>query len=84
MASRQFKFAVNEAGLANDALGQDRVLYSLRHYYIQQRLANHVPVYELANNVGTSVEMIERFYGKFPAHSLDQAASINKGMQKGK
>jgi hypothetical protein len=83
MASRQFKFAVNEAGLANDALGQDRVLYSLRHYYIQQRLANHVPVYELANNVGTSVEMIERFYGKFPAHSLDQAASINKGMQKG-
>ena len=58
-------------------------LYSLRHYYIQMALAREVPIYELAAYTGTSVQMIERFYGKFPTYSPKQAASLNRGMQKG-
>ena len=46
-------------------------------------LAREVPIYELAAYTGTSVQMIERFYGKFPTYSPKQAASLNRGMQKG-
>lgn len=83
VASRQFKLAVKSAGLEKDPLGQNRVLYSLRHYYIQMALSREVPIYELAASMGTSVQMIERFYGKFPTYSPKQAASLNRGMKKG-
>ena len=35
-------------------------------------------------NAETPVQMIERFYGKFPTYSPKQAASLNRGMQKGR
>jgi site-specific recombinase XerD len=82
VAGKYFKLAVQAAGLEKDPLGQNRVLYSLRHYYIQMALAREVPIYELAAYTGTSVQMIERFYGKFPTYSPKQAASLNRGMQK--
>ena len=44
-------------------------------------LAREVPIYELAAYTGTSVQMIERFYGKFPTYSPKQAASLNRGMR---
>ena len=34
-------------------------------------------------NAETPVQMIERFYGKLPSYSPKQAASLNRGMQKG-
>lgn len=45
------------------AEGDRRTLYSLRHTYATFRLSHGVDVYKLAKNMGTSVEMIERFYG---------------------
>ena len=33
--------------------------------------------------INTSVQMIERFYGKFPTYSAKEEASLNRGMQKG-
>lgn len=44
--------------------GQKRSIYSLRHTYITMRLSHGAPIYFLAMNCGTSVEMIEKFYGK--------------------
>ncbi len=81
IASRQFKYVLKIIDMENDTLNQVRVLYSLRHFYIQQRLASQVSVYDLANNVGTSVSMIERFYGKYPLHSSSRAASLNSGIK---
>jgi integrase len=44
--------------------GQKRTIYSLRHTYITMRLSQGTPIYFLAMNCGTGVEMIEKFYGK--------------------
>jgi integrase len=44
--------------------GKKRVPYSLRHTYATMRIAEGVSVFQLAANMGTSVEMIEEFYGK--------------------
>lgn len=44
--------------------GQNRTIYSLRHTYITMRLSRGTPIYFLSMNCGTSVEMIEKFYGK--------------------
>lgn len=41
-----------------------RSAYSFRHTYATHRLLNGVDVYKLAKNMGTSVEMIEKHYGK--------------------
>ena len=49
--------------LLTDEHGKTRDAYSLRHYYATQRLLAAVSVYTLAENMGTSVEMIERHYG---------------------
>ena len=55
--------------------GQKRSSYSLRHFGITSRLQTSdgkVNMYTLANNAGTSVQMLEKFYLKY--------AKPNKGM----
>ena len=56
--------------------GMNRTIYSLRHFYGTQRLRGNINPYILAKNMGTSVEMIEKFYG----HILtpDIVSSIKK------
>lgn len=63
-----------EIPIAKD--GMNRTLYSLRHFYGTQRLRGNINPYILAKNMGTSVEMIEKFYG----HILtpDIVSSIRK------
>ena len=46
-----------------DKDGMNRTIYSLRHFYGTQRLRGNINPYILAKNMGTSVEMIEKFYG---------------------
>tara|TARA_Y100001963_G_scaffold159620_1_gene264135 strand:+ start:5823 stop:7109 length:1287 start_codon:yes stop_codon:yes gene_type:complete len=41
-----------------------RTLYSLRHFYATQRLEQDVNPFLLAKNMGTSVEMLHKFYGQ--------------------
>lgn len=43
--------------------GKPRPPYSLRHYYATQRLLDGVGIYDLAQNMGTSVKQIENHYG---------------------
>ena len=47
-----------------DSKGNRRTLYSFRHFYATQRLNEEVSTYLLASNVGTSIEMLQRFYGQ--------------------
>ncbi len=59
-----FRNLLEEAGLYIDPeTGKPRDSYCLRHYYATERLLAGVSVYTLAENMGTSVAMIERHYG---------------------
>ena len=60
---RGFENYLKNYGLEKSVEGDKRTLYSLRHTYATFRLAHGVDVYKLAKNMGTSVEMIEKFYG---------------------
>jgi integrase len=71
-----FNTILDELKLKHDRDGQPRTLYSLRHYYICQRLTEGADIYQIAKNCRTSVEMIEKFYASHLANTLD-AAAIN-------
>ena len=62
--------------------GENRTLYSLRHTYATMRI-NEVPVYQLAVNMGTSVEMIEKYYSHARTTDPSFALSMTKGNQTG-
>ena len=50
--------------LTNDSYGNYRTIYSLRHYFATMRLEEEVSPYLLANNMGTSIEMLRKHYGQ--------------------
>ncbi len=52
------------AGLLTDHRGARRTAYSFRHFRISQQLVAGVDVFLVAENTGTSSDMIERFYGQ--------------------
>lgn len=58
-----FNSLIKEAGVEYDSEGQRRVIYSLRHTYATFRLHEGVNHFSLARNMGTSVKMLESFYG---------------------
>jgi len=68
-----FDSVCSQADILHDSEGNKRSLYSLRHFYAHRRIIDaNVSVYELANHMGTSVEMIEMHYGP----QLNIASSI--------
>jgi hypothetical protein len=76
---RIFNHFLQEAGLKKDKDGKDRSPYSLRHYALQTRLVKSdgkVNIYWLAENAGTSVDQLERFYLKNLAPSAAKVRSI--------
>ena len=62
-----FEALLEEAGLLKDKrTGQNRTLYSLRHFYATQMLMRgHTNIHALARQMGTSTQMLERFYSDF-------------------
>lgn len=78
-----FKYIVRKAKLEKDALGQMRTMYSLRHFAIQERLRSskgEVNIYWLAQNAGTSVDQLERFYLRFMDLSAEQISNLHVGI----
>lgn len=76
---RIFNYFLEEAGLKKDKDGNDRSPYSLRHYALQTRLVKSdgkVNIYWLAENAGTSVDQLERFYLKNLAPSAAKVRNI--------
>jgi integrase len=58
--SRSMKVAVKKAKLPRECC-----FYSLRHFHISKALLSGMPMQAIAENVGTSIKMIEQHYGKF-------------------
>jgi len=77
---RDFREGFNNLLLASDtefdADGSKHTLYSLRHFYITERLKSGVLVYAVADNCGTSVSMIEKYYSD--ARSTDFVNTLTK------
>jgi integrase len=73
-----FEQVLKEAGVLYDSDGKRRVPYSLRHTYATMRISEGVSVYQLAANMGTSVEMIESFYGKKRMRDPKMATEVTK------
>jgi integrase len=60
----QFNAALKQAGTQQNGFGEKYALYSLRHFYAVMALRNGIGVFEVARNMGTSVQMIQQYYGK--------------------
>ncbi|SDK07025.1 Site-specific recombinase XerD [Bradyrhizobium sp. Rc2d] len=60
----QLNAALREAGIERNGFGEKYTVYSLRHFYAVNALRNGVGVFEVARNMGTSVQMIQEYYGK--------------------
>ena len=73
-----FERAMREARILTGSDGKRRVPYSLRHTYATMRISEGVNVFQLAANMGTSVEMIEDFYGKKRVRDPKMATEITK------
>jgi len=77
-----YRTLLNKCGLRENKDGVYRTPYSLRHTYATMRI-NHVPIYQLAVNMGTSVKMIEVHYSHAKAKDPKFADKITKGNQRG-
>jgi integrase len=62
-----FAKLMRESGLARNAAGQGRTLYSLRHTYATLELLAETDIHTLARQMGTSVRMLEAHYSKLTA-----------------
>ena len=60
----QLNAALKQAGIQRNGFGEKYALYSLRHFYAVMALRNGIGVFEVARNMGTSVQMIQQYYGK--------------------
>lgn len=57
---------------------QRRDFISLRHTYICFRLLDAAPIYDIANNCRTSVEIIERHYARWLKPSMSKNINVRK------
>ena len=60
----QFNVVLAREDMARNSSGEKFTLYSLRHFYAVQALGADIDVYTVARNMGTSVQMIEQYYGR--------------------
>lgn len=51
-------------GVDRNSHGERYTLYSLRHYYAVQALRNGISIYSVAQNMGTSVQIIQTYYAR--------------------
>ena len=79
-----FATLVAEAGVEFDREGQRRTIYSLRHTYATFRLQEGVNHYVLARNMGTSVKMLEQFYGHTSTRAMADELTKSRAKEKKK
>ena len=77
--SRGFANLMKEAELYIDDKGKKRDSYFLRHYYATERLLSGVSIYTLAENMGTSVQIIQSHYGHLrPEMAANELTQLNQ------
>lgn len=77
-----FAALVREGGVEKDSEGKRRVIYSLRHTYATFRLQEGVNHYVLARNMGTSVKMLESFYGHTSNRAMASELTKSRGKER--
>jgi integrase len=60
----QLTSALREAGIERSSFSEKYSVYSLRHFYAVNALRNGVGIFEVARNMGPSVQMIQEYYGR--------------------
>jgi integrase len=75
--SDQFNDVLTKAGVKANASGEEHVLYSLRHNYALDMLSQNVSVFQLAQNMGNTVEVIRKYYAS-RARSTDFASELRQ------
>ena len=60
----QFDKVLDLAGIVCNSHGDKYTLYSLRHFYAVLSLRRGIGVFDVARNMGTSVQVIQQYYGK--------------------
>jgi integrase len=73
-----FQNLLGEAGLLFSSEHQKRVPYSLRHAYATMRLSAGVNVFQLSANMGTSIEMLDQYYGHRRVRDPKNASELTK------
>ena len=78
--NRQFNYLLERAELKIANNGQKITPYALRHYALQTRLrksGGRVNLYDLAQNAGTSIDQLERFY----LNGMEMSPERSKALQ---
>lgn len=73
--SDQFDLLLKMSSLTHNAAGSKHSLYSLRHFYAVRAISRDINVYTIARNMGTSIQMIEQYYGRH-AMTTSQATKL--------
>lgn len=60
----QFDKVLALGGIIRNGYGEKYSLYSLRHFYAVQSLRRGLAIFDVARNMGTSVGVIQSYYGK--------------------
>lgn len=60
----QFNALLDSINLSENRDKEKYTLYSLRHFYAVMMIRRGVPIYDISKNMGTSVQIIEKYYGK--------------------
>jgi integrase len=60
----QFQTMLKSINMLQNNRGEQYTLYSLRHFYAVNALRRRIPIFNVARNMGTSVQIIEQYYGK--------------------
>ena len=71
----QFQNVLRQARILENRYGERYTLYSLRHFYAVMAIRKGLPIWDIAKNMGTSVKIIENYYGK-QATSAELATSL--------
>lgn len=74
---KSFQTLLKACNLEKDSFGRGRTVYSLRHTYATFRLHEGVNHYTLSRNMGTSVQMLEQYYGH--TSNLTMSEELTKG-----
>jgi integrase len=77
-----FNTLIEAAGVERDKNGDRRTIYSLRHTYATFRLQEGVNHYVLARNMGTSVKMLEQYYGHTSNRAMADELTKNKSRKR--
>jgi hypothetical protein len=60
----QFDEVLRQAEIVRNGFGEKFSLYSLRHFYAVMALRKGFGVFEVSRNMGTSIQMIQQYYGR--------------------